>query len=275
MFHFDAFGVYSTYKSQESRKVTTFSNVWFFFNLFVMILTTVTAVVFFKKAEIASEFFMRHSYVVIAILSVGVFLLLVLLLVTKIHSDQLAVTLILRTVIVLWSVAFAAVFDPVEIPFGVISLAITLVITLISVVLALKLPPLNRKGVVFFVALTMVLAVIAVVANILCYLSTKEIIQFENNVIFCVPGAIYIGLFIAFVMFICLSVRRWIKQLFYPNSIEFILSFTVWFLMISLFIQVYTGFTAEEVKFNETVIKSTYLNTSVPKRFPFSCCVYN
>nr|CAH8866034.1 unnamed protein product [Trichobilharzia regenti] len=275
MSHFDAFRVYLTYKSQENQKVTTFSNIWFFFNLFIMILTTLTAVVFFRKVEIASEFFMRHEYIVLAILSLGVFLLLILLFVTKIHSDPITAPLILRTVLVLWSVAFAAVFNPVEFPCGVISLIITSLITLIIIVLALRLPPLNRKGVVFFVALALILALIAAIGNVMCYLSTKEFIKLENNLIFCIPGTVYTGLFIAFVMFICLSVRRWIMPIFYPNSIEFILSFTVWFLMISLFIEVYTGFITEEIKLNATIIKATCLNISLPKISPFSCRVYN
>nr|CAH8865292.1 unnamed protein product [Trichobilharzia regenti] len=228
--------------TQRQQKLSGRNLSWFLIDLVLMILTTTVIVIVFSALSYFSEF-LRKYYVAYITSSLGLFLILLLVFVGKIRSQSVAVRLLLGITTVLWSVSLAAMFGSIYLKKGMISLVVTIMLTTIIVVLALKLPPINERGFIVFLSISMTLAVIAIVL--------KFCDKFIGNCVISILDEVFTGLFLIFVMFICLSGRKLIIWWFASINTEFILAFVVWFLIISLFAETYMTLNSCNSKTNQ------------------------
>nr|CAH8866065.1 unnamed protein product [Trichobilharzia regenti] len=178
---------------------------------------------------------MGRFYLVYIILSVGVFLFSLSVFVKQIRSKSLPVCIMLEFTDILWSVCLAANLPSFNMMLVLLSLAPTVVFTLLIVVLALQLPPFNLNGVALFASVSAIFAMLSIITNVCSYLIMKGVIPVASTQIICILELIFTGLFIIFVAFTCLSGRGLMMWWFGPNSLECILAFVIWFLMMGLF----------------------------------------
>uniref|UniRef100_A0AA85J4T8 Uncharacterized protein n=1 Tax=Trichobilharzia regenti TaxID=157069 RepID=A0AA85J4T8_TRIRE len=181
-----------TYKNEKVQREPASFYIWFFVDLIITILITVSAIVLITQVSAVCRFFKDHDYVIYILYSVGAILLFLCVFVTNFQSKYIPLRILLGMVVALWSVSFATEFESVQITFVFISLGVTTAVTITAIILAFMLPPLNDKGFVVFTGISMLLAVSAIIVKICCYLIT------QNTQVFCIVAAILIGLFIFF-----------------------------------------------------------------------------
>nr|CAH8863048.1 unnamed protein product [Trichobilharzia regenti] len=186
---------------------------------------------------------------------------MVVIFVRKIQSYYLATRMVLETVVLLWSVIFAIVFPSIKWSDALISLGTTITITISVVILSWKLSPLNWKGFIVFTSISIGIAVLAIVAAI-CYYFFHSRNDLKRK-ISCFAMVVLIELSIIIIMFTCVSIHKWLMWWFAPQPTEFILAVVIWFLMLGLFTETYTGITSCLQKDNNNKQKS------VVGRYPY------